>query len=58
MSVVFSNCMDCKYFRKVTDSGEYLCDAFPDGIPKDYMIRKNQDKETVCNNGIKFMLEE
>lgn len=57
MSVIFSNCVECKHFV-YTDKGQYLCRAFPEGIPGDYMFRKDQDKNTICNNGIKFAPEE
>lgn len=54
MSVIFTNCVDCKHFLKVSENGKYLCDAFPNGIPGEYMFRRDQNTETVCNNNIKF----
>lgn len=60
MSVIFSNCGECAHFKKViktNDSYKYICDAFPQGVPLDYMFRKEQNKNNVCNNGIKYKPE-
>lgn len=57
MSVIFSNCMECGHFPKVDENGKCICDAFPNGIPLNYMFRKEQNKKDECNNGIKFKAE-
>lgn len=53
MSCIFSNCAECKFF-KYTDKKKYVCKAFPDGIPQEYMFRLEQNANDECNNGIKF----
>lgn len=55
MSVVFTNCVDCKYL--IVEKGKtfkYTCKAFPNGIPGAFMFRKNQNINEICNNTIKF----
>ena len=48
-------CIFCKYLIEDNDESEMRCKAFPDGIPKEF-IGKNEDEE--CNNGIKFEEEQ
>ena len=57
MSVIFTNCAECGNFRYNRKSSSYFCSAFPDGIPKEYMFRKNQNKNDNCNKDIKFVPE-
>lgn len=44
-------CIFCKYLIEDNDESEMRCKAFPEGIPKEF-IGKDEDEE--CNNGIKF----
>ena len=61
MSVTFSACTECKRFNyeKTKENGfSYWCEAFPNGIPLDFMFRKNPDLSKECNSGIGYVLEE
>ena len=61
MSVIFSNCAECEYFKAEKIEGNeyrYYCKAFPNEIPGDFMFRKSQDEDEECNNGIKFKRDE
>lgn len=58
MSVIFSDCIDCKNFIDESDDTEnkLKCKAFPDGIPSDWFwnkCRSNRDK--ICSKGYKFI---
>ena len=55
MSVIFSDCMDCKNYD-FDSKKESKCKAFPDGIPSDWFwnkCRSNRDK--ICSKGYKFI---
>ena len=60
MSVVFSNCTECKHLivERVPNgdqnSYKYKCKAFPEGIASEYMFRKQQNYNDFCGNGTKF----
>lgn len=55
MSVIFSDCIDCKNFiGNVNDV--LICKAFPNGIPSDWFwnkCRSNRDK--ICSKEYKFV---
>lgn len=53
MDNFFSICMDCEYFMK-DEHSNYICEAFPDGIPKKFLLRKSHIVNKECHNGIKF----
>ena len=57
MSVVFSNCAECKHLI-VEENFKYKCKAFPEGIPREFMFRKDQDVNEECNKGVKFAKED
>lgn len=42
MSVIFTNCADCKNMEKNGDV--FKCIAFPKGIPLKYMFRADQTR--------------
>lgn len=55
MSVIFTNCADCKYLIVEKEKTlKYTCKAFPEGIPGTFMFRKNQNINEICNNATKF----
>ena len=58
MNVIFSDCLGCLYFHKVTETGEFLCDAFPDGIPLNHFFRLSSGEAVLCGNGKKFTPKE
>lgn len=54
MSCVFSDCIDCKYFNSENKKIE-TCEAFPNGIPKEWFWSKSEsNRDVTCNNEIKF----
>lgn len=53
MSCVIPRCTDCKFFVYTKDK-RYICKAFPEGIPLNFMFRKHPDNDKECNNGVKF----
>lgn len=53
MSCVIPQCTDCKFFVYTKDK-RYICKAFPEGIPLNFMFRKHPDNDKECNNGVKF----
>ena len=63
MSWIFSNCTDCKHFKYehkqtgLQNEYVYTCKAFPEGIPRSYMFRKEQDISDECSDRIKFEKE-
>lgn len=40
-------CLSCEHYSKM------VCPAYPEGIPNEIMINKNQD-EKECGNGVKY----
>lgn len=55
MSVIFSDCIDCKNFIDDPDN-KLKCKAFPEGIPSEWFWNKcriNRDK--ICNGEYKFV---
>lgn len=54
MSVIFSQCLDCKHFDFNNES-KNICSAFPNGIPDDIFWNKITHTQNIDNdNGIKF----
>ena len=54
MSVIFSQCLDCKHFDFNNES-KNICSAFPNGIPDDVFWNKITHTQNIDNdNGIKF----
>lgn len=47
-------CDRCIHKRKLIDGWKYACDAFPDGIPSDYIFKFDVTKLPECNNGIGY----
>ncbi len=51
-------CVDCAHLDMSKEiNGRPICSAFPNGIPKEVIESKskpNVDKDTPCNNGVKF----
>ena len=53
--VIGFDCDICKHKLPKKDGWKSACEAFPDGIPKEYFITKLDPKELPeCNNGIGF----
>lgn len=53
MICVDYDCDNCKHQRDNIDGWDCACDAFPDGIPDEYLFG-NPSKLPTCKNGIKF----
>lgn len=54
MSVIFSQCLDCKHFD-FNNKEKNTCSAFPQGIPEDIFWNRIMHTENLSNdNGIKF----
>ena len=54
MSVIFSQCLDCKHFD-FDNLNKNTCKAFPYGIPEDIFWNKIIHTQNIENdNGIKF----
>ena len=52
---IIPDCPSCKHFIKINDEGRFFCEAFPNGIPKEYVWGKTSVihlKE--CANNIRF----
>ena len=47
-------CDSCIHQRENIDGWKCACDAFPDGIPVDYMLKSDPSKRKECNNGIGY----
>ena len=47
-------CDSCIHQRENIDGWKCACDAFPDGIPVDYMLKSDPSKQKECNNGIGY----
>lgn len=55
VSVVIPDCTSCRHLTDKKENGQFCCEAFPQGIPKDYFwggidVRKIPQ----CANDIKF----
>lgn len=46
-------CMRCKHNHDVS-AKQWKCDAFPEGIPEEKLMRITRDPCIDCNNGIAF----
>lgn len=55
-SIIIPDCPCCKHCHDCAEINEPLCcEAFPDGIPKDYLFGPVQVKDLVeCKNGYKY----
>lgn len=54
MSVIFSDCMDCKNYID-TSENKSKCKAFPEGIPNEWFWNKGRsNRDEVCNGEYKF----
>ena len=51
------SCDNCIHKRKNIDGWKCACDAFPEGIPNDIILRTDVTKLEECNDGIKFETE-
>lgn len=47
-------CDKCIHQRPNIDGWKCACDAFPDGIPSNIILRTDPRDLKECNNGIKF----
>lgn len=53
--VVITKCDMCIHkLKDLKDGWRMCCKAFPDGIPSDYIFKKDVEQLDECNNGIKF----
>lgn len=56
--VVFSDCMECEHFcYDDRDSHKCCCEAYPDGIPREWYLNGSPKEVKECNNGIGFKPE-
>ena len=55
--VVFSDCMECEHCYNDRASHKCCCEAYPDGIPREWYLSGNPKKVKECNNGIGFKPE-
>ena len=55
-SIVIPDCPSCIYFHNCADKSiPICCDAYPSGIPNDYLYGPVQVKSLKeCNNGLKY----
>lgn len=53
MSCKFSLCLDCKNYLFTEENNNYICKAFPDGIPNEIFWNKT-DESIECASNIKF----
>lgn len=51
-------CDSCIHRRGKVDGWKCACDAFPDGIPVDFMFMLDPSKQKECNNGIGYVHDE
>lgn len=47
-------CDRCIHKRPNIDGWKCVCDAFPNGIPTEIILKSDPRKLPECNNGIKF----
>lgn len=47
-------CDNCKHQRPNIDGWNCACDAFPEGIPGEFMCYSDPKKLKECNNGIGY----
>lgn len=55
--VVFSDCIECKHFYDDRNPYRCCCEAYPDGIPREWYLSGNPKEVKECNNGIGFKPE-
>ena len=51
------SCDNCIHRRKPIDGWKCACDAFPEGIPADIILKSNPSKLKECNNGIGYEIK-
>lgn len=51
-------CDKCRHQRENIDGWKCACDAFPDGIPTDYIMTIKEENAKECNNGIGYEPDE
>lgn len=55
--VVFSDCMECEHFCYDGNPHKCCCEAYPDGIPREWYLNGSPKEVKECNNGIGFKPE-
>ena len=55
--VVFSDCMECEHFCYDGKPHKCCCEAYPDGIPREWYLNGSPKEVKECNNGIGFKPE-
>lgn len=55
--VVFSDCMECEHFCYDGKQHKCCCEAYPDGIPREWYLNGSPKEVKECNNGIGFKPE-
>jgi len=56
MIVIAPVCFECVNYigRLAGEDGEYVCEAFPNGIPEDLMLTSDHKEPWEGDNGIQF----
>lgn len=54
MIILNNPCTRCKNKIRYSGLGTSRCKAFPDGIPYEYLWKKDVTELEECNNGYKF----
>lgn len=54
MIFIDTPCDHCKHIRPNLDGWKMNCDAFPEGLPKRFMLDNDVTKLKECNNGIGY----
>ena len=47
-------CNDCKHNHKALNQGALTCDAFPNGIPRELMLRGEHNTSYPGDHGIRY----
>ena len=55
--VVLSDCIECEHFYDDKDPHKCCCEAYPDGIPREWYLNGSPKEVKECNNGIGFKPE-
>jgi hypothetical protein len=55
--VVFSDCIECKHFYDDRNPYRCCCEAYPNGIPREWYLEGRPREVKQCNNGIGFKPE-
>lgn len=54
MIIIGLACDECSHRMKNVDGWKAVCNAFPDGIPIDFMFKSDPSKLSECSNGIGY----